>query len=131
MKTLIVEDDFTSRAFLSAILNDLGSVDIAVNGKESIEAVQASLSSGEHYDLILLDIMMPEMNGQEALMHLREAEESAGIIIGKGAKVIMTTALSDKDNIMEAFRHQADGYLVKPIDKGKLLEKLRDMSLLE
>ena len=129
MKTLIVEDDFTSRIFLQEMLKSYGRVDIAVNGRESVEAVQASLSAGEHYDLILMDIMMPEMNGQEALQHIRNAEETAGIIIGKGAKVIMTTALGDKDNIMDAFRHAADGYMVKPVDKQKLLEKLRELEL--
>lgn len=130
MKTLIVEDDFTSRLFLQEMLKKFGPVDIAVNGKESVDAVHASLASGAHYDLILLDIMMPEMNGQEALRHLRKAEETAGLIVGRGAKVIMTTALSDKDNIMEAFRREADGYMVKPVDKNKLLEKLRELGLL-
>ena len=130
MKTLIVEDDLTSRMFLQEILKGFGPVDVAVNGKESVKAVQDSLAKGEMYDLILLDIMMPEMNGQEALMQLRDAEEDAGVVVGKGAKVIMTTALSDKDNIMDAFRHQADGYMVKPVDKQKLMEKLHDLELL-
>ena len=130
MKTLIVEDDLTSRLFLQEILKGFGPVDVAVNGKESVKAVQATLAKGEMYDLILLDIMMPEMNGQEALLHLRQVEEDAGIVIGKGAKVIMTTALSDKDNVMDAFRHQADGYMIKPVDKQKLLDKLRELKLL-
>jgi len=63
---------------------------------------------------------MPEMDGQAALKELRAIEHAHGRLGSKGARVIMTTALRDPANVMEAFREQCDGYLVKPIDRAKL-----------
>ncbi len=130
MKTLVVEDDFTSRVLLEAILKSYGPVDTAVNGREAVDAVQNLLKTDQNYDLILLDIMMPEMNGQEALIEIREAEKARGIEIGQGAKVIMTTALADKNNVMNAFRREADAYIIKPVEKKKLLAKLEELELI-
>jgi two-component system chemotaxis response regulator CheY len=130
MKTLVVEDDYTSRVLLKEIMKSFGPVDTAVNGREAVDAVCALLKSDENYDVILLDIMMPEMNGQEALINIREAEKSRGIEIGQGAKVIMTTALADKSNVMNAFRSEADAYIIKPVERKKLLDKLTELELI-
>lgn len=129
MKTLIVEDDFTSRLLLQGLLQPYGVCHISVNGREAVEAFRASLAAGEPYNLVCLDIMMPEMDGQTALKQIRSLENQAGIIPSDGAKIIMTTALDDKKNIMGAFREQCDIYLVKPIDTAKLIDELRSLKL--
>jgi len=130
MKILIVEDDFTSRLLLQELLKSFGSSHIAVNGKEAVEAVRIALEANAPYDLICLDIMMPQMNGQEALRQIREQEESRGILSTFGAKVLMTSALDDTKNVMDAFRSLCDAYMTKPINKAKLLEKLRELKLI-
>ncbi len=130
MKTLIVEDDFTSRFLLQAILKDYGPAYIAVNGKEAVAAVGAALDAKEPFDLICMDIMMPEMDGQTALKAIRELEVARGILSSCGAKIVMTTALHDMKNIGAAFNGLADGYLTKPIDKAKLHQTLRDYNLI-
>ena len=114
MKTLIVEDDFTSRLLLQELLKSYGPSHIAVNGKEAVEAVQVALETGKPYDLICLDIMMPEMDGQEALRLIREQEESRGILSSRGAKIVMTTALDDPRNVMVAYISLCDANLTKP-----------------
>lgn len=130
MKTLIVEDDFTSRLFLQEILKPYGPSHVAVNGTEAIEAVHIALITGQPYDLICMDIMMPEMDGQQALKRIRAVEEAKGILSSKGAKIIMTTALEDMKSIDAAFSGLADGYLVKPIDKAKLIDYLKQFMLI-
>ena len=130
MKTLIVEDDLTSRVLLQGLLKGYGTSQVAVNGVEAVAAVTEALEADDPYDLICLDIMMPEMDGQQALVELRAAEERHGLGFGQGAKVIMTTALFDADNVLTAFREQCDGYLVKPIDKATLLDCLQKLDLL-
>lgn len=127
MKTLIVEDDFMSRKLMLAFLTPLGECDIATNGIEAVEAFMLAADAGQHYDLITLDVMMPEMSGQEALKRIRAIEEDRGLA---SAKIIMTTALKDADNILEAFSSQCDGYLVKPIEQSRLLALLREQDLL-
>ncbi|MFZ4436919.1 MAG: response regulator [Syntrophales bacterium] len=130
MKTLIVEDDFTSGLYLQEILKKYGPTKIALNGKEAVEAVQAAVEAGEPYDLVTLDIMMPEMDGQTALKEIRRVEEAGGIASIFGVKVIMTTALDDSKNILASFKGQCDVYLTKPVDKSKLLESLKKFGLI-
>lgn len=130
MKTLIVEDDFTSRLLLQEILKQYGSVHIAVNGAEAVAAVDAAMDAGEPYDLICLDIMMPEMDGYEALKNIRGKEEARGIISSQGAKIVMTTAVDQMKGVIQAFQGLCDAYLFKPIEKRKLLDELRVFALI-
>lgn len=130
MKVLIVEDDFTSRLLLQKILSPYGEVNVAVNGLEAIKAFSEAVKSGNRYDLICMDIMMPEMDGQEALDKIRMVEEQGGVFSTNGAKIIMMTALSDIHNVSKAYHCLCDGYLVKPIEKGKLFELLSKLRLI-
>lgn len=130
MKTLIVEDDFTSRLLIQEFLRGFGTAHIAVNGREAVEAVRIALAAGQPYDLICLDIMMPGMDGQQALRAIRDEEETQGIFSTDGAKIIMTTALDDIQNKMTAFSGLCDGYLTKPIYKERLINELRKLGLI-
>jgi two-component system chemotaxis response regulator CheY len=129
MRTLIVEDDFTSRILLQAFLSKYGECHIAVNGFEAVTAFRAAQQSGRSYDLICMDIMMPEMDGQAAVREIRAIEEAGGTLSTNGAKIIMTTALDDVKNVMQSFRDLCDAYVFKPIDTRKLLSHIRDMHL--
>src|ERR1039457_5462592 len=129
MRTLIVEDDFTSRLLLQSFLAHYGECHIAVNGKEAVAAFRAALESGRPYDLICMDIMMPEMDGQTAAREIRALEEAGGTLSTEGVKIIMTTALDDVKNVVQSFKSLCDAYLFKPIDTGKLLAHLREFDL--
>jgi two-component system chemotaxis response regulator CheY len=131
MKTLIVEDDYTSRLLLQEYLKDYGPSHTAVNGVEAVDAVSIALENADPYDLICLDIMMPEMDGHSALRELRMLEEIRDIAPSRRTKIIMTTALASMKNVMEAYNDMCDGYLVKPIDKGIFLKELRDLGLIK
>lgn len=131
MKILLAEDDFVTRRLLQTILSGFGDVDAAVNGAEAVEYFKNALNEEKPYDLICLDIMMPEVDGQEALKQIREIEKENGISGLKGAKIIMITALGDFDNIKTAFRGQCEGYIVKPVDKEKLIENLRNLGVIQ
>ena len=130
MKTLIVEDELTSRVLLRELLKRYGAPQIAMNGRQAVESVRVALQAGEPFDLICLDIMMPEMDGQEALKRIRAMEDEAGLAGTGRAKVIMTTAFADRDNVLEAIQSQCDYFLVKPIDGRLLLDELRRLRLI-
>ncbi|MEP7305134.1 MAG: response regulator [Acidobacteriota bacterium] len=129
MRTLIVEDDFTCRLFLQRLLSPYGESHVAVNGVEAIDAFKAAMAQGHAYDLICMDIMMPEMDGQTALVKIRELEESAAVPWKHHVKVVTTTALGDIDAVMAAFHGMCDAYLTKPIDAQALRERLRTLRL--
>ncbi|MBF0501730.1 MAG: response regulator [Candidatus Riflebacteria bacterium] len=131
MKILVIEDDFVSRCVFIEYLSPYGSCDAAANGKEGVMAFKLAFESGKPYDLVCLDIMMPEMDGQEVLKQIRQYEEEKGIGGLAGVKIIMTTALDDFKNIMTAFRHQCEAYLVKPIEKAKLVAQMKTMGLVQ
>ena len=130
MRTLIVEDDFTSRLLLQSLLGRYGECHIAVNGREAVDTFRRAWESGQPYDLICMDIMMPEMDGQSAVREIRACEKGQGTLSATGVKIIMTTALDDVKNVVESFKLLCDAYVFKPIDTGSLLDHLRFLRLI-
>ncbi len=132
MRALIVEDDFTSRKLLQKILSPHAECDIAVNGQEAVQAFRMALAEGRPYDLVTMDIMMPEMDGQQALKHIRQIEKEQGRRGADEVKVVMTTALDDPKNVVEAYyKGGATSYIPKPIDKHMFLHLLRNLGLID
>lgn len=130
MRILVVEDDYISRRLLCRYLESYGTCDEAVNGHEALDAIRRAIASDQHFDLICLDIMMPGLDGQQTLVHLRQIEAENDLPLGHGAKVVMTSAMEDNQYIMEALNASADGYVVKPIERRKFVETLRETGLL-
>jgi len=126
LKILIVEDDFMVRQVLRDILEEYGLVDIAVNGEEAVQAFRVAWRKDEPYDLLCMDIMMPIMDGNEALIKIREIELSIGIIGSNEVKVIMISALDDAKTVVKAYsKGGATSYIVKPIEKERLINEMR------
>lgn len=131
MRILIAEDDYVSRTFLYKFLSNYGECDVTVDGIEALEVFIMSLDEGQHYDLICLDIMMPEVDGVNVLKTIRVLEDERKIPIDKRSKVIMTTALNATEKVKSAFEIGAEGYAVKPIDIDKFVEVLRKLELID
>lgn len=131
VKTLIAEDEFASRLLRQELAKGYGPCHIAVNGREAVEAVRVALEAHEPYDLIRLDIMMPEMTGQEALKEIRQIEGAAGAAGSYHAKIVMTTALADEENVVEAIQAKCEYFLTKPIRRARLLEVLSALALID
>ena len=121
-KILIVDDNFENRQLLAEILREVAMCDFAASGKEAIEAYNLALQKKESYNLILLDIELPEINGLEILGKIRESEKKAGIALGEGVPIIIVTAYEKR--FLEAFDKGCDDYLLKPIDTNLLLKKI-------
>ena len=129
MRALIVEDEFLSRKVLRNFLTSLFTVDIVVNGQEAIDAFLLAHEESHPYDLILMDIMMPEIDGIEALERIREWEGKNDV--RNGVNVIMTTALDDPKTVIKSFyKGGASAYIVKPVDKEKLFIELKKLGLI-
>ena len=135
MKTLIVEDDFTSRLLLQTILSPHGECHIAVNGQEAVDAFRSAAESARSYDLICMDIMMPLKNGLTALKEIRGREAfwnaTSTVTMATPVRIIMTTAIGGNRNVEAAFDELCDEYLVKPIDRTKLLKLIKALGLIQ
>ena len=123
-RILIVDDNFANRQLITDILVDYAMCDIALNGQEAVAAYDLSVSSDNPYDMILLDISMPEMSGIDFLKYLRGKEEEKGVKFGKGTPVIMVTAF--KKQIFESYNNGCDDFISKPIDPDVLMEKIKN-----
>lgn len=131
MRILIAEDDYVSRTFLFKYLSSYGECDVTVDGIEALEVFLMALDEEAYYDLICLDIMMPEVDGVNVLKTIRVLEDERKIPKEKRCKIIMTTALNATDKVKSAFEIGAEGYAVKPIDIDKFDEVLRKLKLIE
>ena len=113
-RILIVDDDDTIRKTLKAILEDEGyTVDLAATGQEAIQKTEENT-----YDVALLDIRLPDMEGVELLKLIKDN-------VPKTRK-IMLTGYPSMQNAIAALNKDADAYLVKPVDVEKLLNTIKN-----
>jgi two-component system chemotaxis response regulator CheY len=129
MKSLVAEDDVTSRMILKKFLSQYGDCDVAADGKQAVQAVAAALKQKKTYDLVCVDLGMPVMDGQQTIREIRKHESAAGAL--RTTKIIVMTALSDMDNITNALIGKCNSYLTKPIDTGKLRSELHELGLIK
>ncbi|MBS1802409.1 MAG: response regulator [Acidobacteria bacterium] len=130
MRVLVVEDDFTSRVLLQSLLLEFGTVHIAVDGVEAIQAFCEARQSGQPYDLICMDVRMPEMNGMDALEQIRMIEAQGGVSPSAAVKIFMTTAVRDLKTVSASFKALCDAYLPKPLDTAKLISEMHQHGLI-
>ena len=83
MKILIAEDDFASRKFMLRFLSKYGECDVTVDGMEAVDAFLMALDGDEGYDLVCLDIMMPELDGYQVLKTIRDIEKERNRLMVK------------------------------------------------
>ncbi|WP_130470986.1 response regulator [Candidatus Magnetaquicoccus inordinatus] len=131
MKILIVDDVVANRIMLGNFLTPLGQCDMATNGVEALDWVEAALAENRPYDLILLDIMMPKMDGQETLKAIRDLEQTHQQSGGKEAVILMVTAYDAPEMVTQAFfKGYCTDFLSKPITRQVLMDKLQEYGLL-
>ena len=113
---ILVVDDNPDNIFLTREL--LGSRGYDVNTATSAEAAAAAIRS-QHPDLILLDVVMPGMNGFEACRRIREKTSSQNV------PIIMVTTRGEERNVETGFQSGCSDYILKPINGAELLGKVR------
>lgn len=127
MRILIVDDELVSRTKLETLMTPLGECITADCGAAAIDLYAKSFTFGNRYDLVMLDIDMPDMQGEEVLKKIRRIENFGP----HRAAVIMVTAQSDQEHVLLCLKSGCDEYIAKPFDSDILHEKLISLGLIE
>ena len=123
-KVLVVDDNEKNAELLVEILSGKAQCDVRNNGEDALSAYNRSIEMNTPYDVLLLDIAMPGLDGLDVLRVIRAKEEARKIKIGRGIPVIMVTAY--KEPFMDAFNKGCDDYILKPIDPDQVIKKIED-----
>jgi len=133
LNILAAEDDLTSREIIKIMLAGYGRVTAVENGLDAVSKVKEAFEKvpPRPFDLICLDIMMPELDGMEAGKQIRALEKANGVPLHQEAAIIMTTALDDPKTVIRSlYKTGATAYLVKPVQKDSLEKELKKLALL-
>jgi CheY-like chemotaxis protein len=122
LSILVAEDNEINALLMRSLLNRLGHhVTMTADGEEAVEQWQAAESAGSSYDLVLMDIQMPRLDGVEAAKRIRAAEAE---MPGRRTPILALTANTLLEDRYACFEAGMDGFLVKPLDREKLAEAL-------
>ena len=121
-RILLAEDNELNQEIAVAILQEAGfSVEVASNGQIAVDMLKASEPG--YYQIVLMDVQMPEMNGYEATKAIRKLENKALATL----PILAMTANAFEEDKQEALRSGMDGHIAKPIDVKKLMEMLDEV----
>jgi CheY-like chemotaxis protein len=126
LSILVAEDNEINALLMRSLLTRLGHhAVITTNGEEALESWLAAKSAGTPYDLVLMDIQMPQLDGIETTMRIRAREaESAG----RRTPILALTANTLVEDRYACFEAGMDGFLIKPLDREKLSEALAGLA---
>lgn len=127
MKVLIADDCEMSRELLAMAFEGIARVEAAEDGEQAARLFEAALAAGEPFDLVCLDITMPNMSGHDVLRVIRSREAELG---SRRAIVFMITASSSPDDMLEGLLGSCDDYLTKPVVQHALRDLLAKHGLL-
>ncbi|HEY4760971.1 MAG TPA: response regulator [Thermoguttaceae bacterium] len=128
MRFLVVDDDFSCRELIKAIVSPYGSCDVALDGCEAISNFRRALEDDQPYDFIFIDIVMPGLSGLETLDCIRVIESSYNIHGPKRVKIIIITGYNDPKLSIRTFRKSCESYLPKPFTPQHIIDALRELA---
>ncbi len=129
MKILVVDDEIVSRKKMMRISTDFGTCEGVQSGKAALSAIKTALEQWQPYDLITLDVSMPDISGIEVLSTIRKMEKEKGLDEEECTKILMVTSHSDMETV-KACMGKCNGYMIKPFNKEIVVDKLKKIGLL-
>jgi two-component system, chemotaxis family, chemotaxis protein CheY len=121
MNFLIIEDETTALIKMKALLSSYGQCTGVTNGYQALEQCAAAIKQGAPFDLITIDIGLPKVSGLQVLQAINKLESDHNV---PASKKIMVTASGTKENLIKAASGGCNGFMVKPVKKDTLEEKM-------
>ena len=132
MKSLVVDDEVVSRKKMIKILGKYGECEEAENGAEAIEKFSVNTVDGtDSFDVITLDISMPDISGLDVLTRIRKIETDKSIPKEKQVKILMVTGKSEKETVRLSIEGGCNDYIIKPFNNQSMQIKLERVGLLK
>ena len=126
LSVLVAEDNEINALLMRSLLTRLGHhAVIATNGEAALESWLAAKSAGAPYDLLLMDIQMPQLDGIETTRRIRSVEAGQP---GRRTPILALTANTLVEDRYACFEAGMDGFLIKPLDREKLAEALAGLA---
>jgi two-component system chemotaxis response regulator CheY len=129
MRILVVDDDFISRTQIKSLLSVYGDCDVAPSAEVSLLMIKDSLENQIPYDLVTMDVDMPNIKGQEAVHMIREMETALGIAGDAQMKIVMVTVKNKVKDVSAAYQENCSAYIVKPATAQNIKEVLATIGI--
>lgn len=129
IRTLIVDDELVSREKLRTIMASHGDCECAVNGVEAIIQFTQAWDAWRPFDLVMLDIGLPDRAGQDVLQEIRRLERDRKMSGRHRAKVAIVTSAAERSTVAECVAAGCDEYIIKPVSAATIARKIEAMNL--
>lgn len=130
VRCLVVDDDELGRELIARYLDGVAVCEMAENGAEAVEKFRRAFEGGNPYNLIILDIVMPEMDGNTAAKEIRLIEKEWGVPIDGGVNIMVLSSLNTPDDVIKAYvSARSAAHLVKPVQPARLLATLSKLGI--
>ncbi len=127
IKILIVDDEELGRTVMEDIFGRYGQFVSVTNGNDAVMVFEKALEKNKGFDLVLLDISLEDISGLDVLKKIKTIEKSQGKTKEEQAVVIMVTAHSEKEIVMDCIKAGCKAYFIKPLKQGPVDNKLSEM----
>lgn len=128
MNILIIDDEPAVLTKMEAMLTPYGKCSQAASALQTMKLCADAVNGNVYFDLITIDIQLPDSNGIELLMSINQLEVKSNVA---PAKKIMITSSSTKENLQKAFLNGCDGFMVKPVKRDTLDQKMQSLGFVE
>ena len=129
MRILVVDDEMVSRTKLKLIMEHFGQCEVADNGKTALAMFHAAHQQDQPFNLIMLDIDMPAMDGMQVLSEMIKAQIELKLPNSLKARILMVTSFTDKDRVLGCIQSGCDDYIAKPFDIETISKKLSKLGM--
>lgn len=122
MRCLVIDDEPIARLQLRLLLEARGPVDEAPDAIAGLQRIRDAIAENDPFDLVCIDLSMPGPSGIDAIKMVKEVDQK--LRPGKHTNVVVVTASDDQKDIRAALHQHVDGYLLKPVTPGQIVETI-------
>lgn len=122
MRSLVIDDEPIARLQLRLLLESRGPVDEAPDAIAGLQRIRDAIADNDPFDLVCIDLSMPGPSGIDAIKMVKDVDQK--LRRGKHTNVVVVTASDDQKDMRAALHQHVDGYLLKPVTPGQIVETI-------